>query len=101
MAKDRHDDEDDYYLPPPPKKSGASAMLILGIVLGAGVLLVLLVVICGGAFFLGRVAGPDEPPAREEIRTRNEGPAANTAPAKVREPEGMKAKGGPPAGPDK
>lgn len=96
---DRHDDEDDYL--PPPKKSGASAMLILGIVLGAGLLLVVLLVVCGGAFFLGRVAGPDEPqPARQEIRTGNEGPAKDTAPIKNRQPDGMKAKNGPPAGPD-
>lgn len=100
---DRHHDEDDFYQPPPPKKGGAGPMLIFGIVLGAGVLLVLVVVVCGGAFFLGRVAGPAEPqPVRQQKAVMNDdAPVTKPAPPKDRQPEGMKAKNGPPTGPDK
>ena len=95
---DQHDDADDYL--PPPKKSGVSPMLILGIVLGAGVLVILLVVVCGGFFFFGGVAGPPEPqPIRHDTGVK-QGPLTPN-PAKDRQPDGMKAKNGPPAGPDK
>jgi hypothetical protein len=99
---DRYDDEDDYL--PPPKKSGASAVLMLGIVLGAVLLLGLLIVVCGGAFFLARDAGPVQPPrpTRQESGVMDKGgPATKPAPPKGPQPDGMKAKLGPPAGPDK
>jgi hypothetical protein len=99
---DRHDDEEDYL--PPPKKGGVSLMLILGIVLGAGVLLVLVLIVCGGAFFLRQVAGPDEPqrPTRHESEMMDKGgPATNPVPPKGPQPDGMKAKFGPPDGPER